>query len=259
MSKKIFVMLFLIMTFACGCAKKNEGPDLYDSIRKRDELVVGMTFDSKPFSYIDSDGRAKGVEVDLVREIANRMLGSKDKVVFKKLIPQERIKAANYDDIDIVISAITINRARKKIVEFSEPYFIAGQVVCVKKDSDIKSIKDLINKKVVVLLGTTGEESIERFAPNALIWGFVDTEEAIDEFKSSPVDAIITDDSLLRGLAMENGEYMLLPKRLTEEPYGIAFEKSSQSKKFKKELNKIIKEMKDDGTIFTIEEEWNLH
>lgn len=259
MFKKIFVILFFIAFTACSFVQNKDDVDLYESIINKDSITVGMTFDSKPFSFIGSDGSFQGVEVDLIKEITERMLGSKDKVVFKKLTPKQRIIAAHSKDIDIVISAITINSERKKIVDFSDPYYEAGQVICVKKDSNINSVADLINKKVVVLLGTTGEDSIKRFAPNAFIWGFIDTDQAIEEFKTSPVDAIITDDSLLRGLAMDNGDYQILPKRLTKEPYGIAFKKSKSSKTFKRKLNEIIKEMKTDGTMFMIEDSWEVH
>lgn len=257
--KKIFWIFIFIIFVVSACAKKNDKIDLYESIIKRDKIIVGVSFDSKPFAFKDSDGEIKGIEVDLAKAIAERMLGDKNKVMFKNITPQERMKAVIRGDVDMVISTMTITPQREKIVTFSEPYFVAGQVICVRKNSKIETINDLINKRVIVILGTTGEENIKRFAPNALIWGYINNSEAINAFKRGSADAITTDDSLLQGLAMDNSGYMILPERLTKEPYGIIFQKSKQTKSFKNKINKIINEIKLDGTFDMIKEKWGVY
>jgi len=261
MLKRIFLLLILIgFTSSCyAYAKENTRTDLYKSIIKRDKMIVGISFESKPFGFKGTDGKVKGLEVDLAREIAKRLLGNENKVTFKNVTTQDRIKEAKLGDVDMVISTITITPQRNKIVDFSVPYFIAGQVICVRKDSKIESVDDLLNKKVIVELGTTGEKNIKHFAPNALIQGYDNNSDAINAFKDGVGDAITTDDSLLRGLVMDNSNYTILPKRLTKEPYGIAFQKSKQTKLFKKNVNKIIKEMSLDGTLATIKNKWDIN
>ncbi len=258
MPRKLLGLLFLIILVSCGCAQKSNEPDLYQTILKKDKIVVGTSFNSKPFAFVDKDGKVKGIEADLAREIAKRMLGDPNKVVFKDITPQERIKAVKAGDVDILISTMTITPRRKRLISFSEPYFVAGQVVCVKKDRKIESIDDLINKRVIVILGTTGEDNIRRFAPNIFIWGYGNNEEAINAFKNEGAEAITTDDALLQGLAMENSNYVILPKKLTEEPYGIAFRKSRNTKAFKENLNKILNDIHDDGTLNAIKEKWGV-
>lgn len=260
MLRKVFwlSMLMLIVFASCGFAKNNNKTDLYEAIIKKDKMTVGISFDSKPFGFKDPDGQIKGMEADLAREIANRILGSKNKVVFKNVSPQERMNAAMSDDVDMVISTMTITRQRKKFVDFSVPYFVAGQAICVRKDSEIDSLEDLINKRVIVILGTTGEKNIKRFAPTALIQGYADNAAAINAFKSGSDDAITTDDALLQGLAMGNKEYIILPKRLTTEPYGIALRKSRYANSLKNNINKIINDMRLDGTLEAIKDKWGL-
>ncbi len=258
MFKKVFWLLLLIILVISGCIKNNKN-DLYKSILQKDKLIVGVSFVSKPFAFKDSDGQMKGIEVDLAKEIAERMLGDENKVVFKNVTPQDRMKAVTSGNVDIVISTMTITPERNKLVNFSDPYFVAGQVICVRKDSKIETIDDLINKKVIVILGTTGEQNIRRFAPNALIRGYIDNSEAINAFKSGSSDAITTDDSLLQGFVMDNNSYIILPNKLTEEPYGIAFEKSQQATIFKKNLNKIINEIRLDGTFDMIKDKWGVY
>ena len=259
MLKKVFWLLLIFLLVISGCAQKINRIDLYESIIKKDKIIVGISFNSKPFAYKDSDGKLKGIEVDLAKEIAKRMLGSENKVEFRNVTPQDRIKVAMSEDVDMVISTMTITPQRNKLVYFSEPYFVAGQVICVRKDSKIKTIDDLINKRVIVILGTTGEQNIRRFAPNALIRGYIDNAEAINAFKTGSADAITTDDSLLQGLVMDYRSYVILPNRLTEEPYGIAFKKSENVNSFKRNLNKIINDIKQDGTLDMIKDKWGVY
>ena len=257
MLRKIFLILILIVFISIGCSKSQI--DLYESIVQKDNLTVGLSFDSKPFGFKDMDGQIKGMEADLAREIAKRILGDEDKVIFKNVTSQDRIKAVKSGDVDIVISTMTITPQRKKLINFSEPYFEAGQVICVKKDSKIDSLYDLINKKVIVILGTTGEKNIKRFAPNAVIRGYANNSDAIDAFKSGSADAITTDDSLLQAFVTENKDYIFLPYKLTKEPYGIAFKKSRQAKTFKTTLNEIVTKIKYDGTLGNIKEKWGIY
>lgn len=257
MFKKTFWLLILIALAACGCGGKIKN-NLYDKIVERDKLIVGVSFDSKPFSFMDEKGEIRGMEADLAREIAKRILGNKDKVIFKDLTPQDRMKAVMAGDVDMVISTMTITPQRSRMISFSSPYYVAGQAICVKKDSDIDSHYDLINKRIIVILGTTGEKNIKKFAPNALFQGYSTNSEAIEAFKTGIDDAITTDDSLLQGLTTENKDYIILPERLTREPYGIAFEKSGKTKDFQEAVNEFIKEMKFDGTLKNLKDKWGI-
>lgn len=258
MSKKILLLLILSVFVLNGCGFNKNQNNLYNTIIQRDNMIVGISIDSKPFGFKGSDGKIKGIEADLAREIANKILGSKDKVTFKNITSQDRIKAVISGDVDMVISTMTITPERKKIVNFSDPYYIAGQVICVRKDSKINSLDDLMNKRIIVILGTTGEENIRRFAPNALIQGYSNNIDALNAFKEGSDDAITTDDSLLHGFVIENEGYMILPIKLTEEPYGIAFKKSNQANLFKQNINKIINEIRFNGTFDSIKDKWGI-
>lgn len=259
MFKKVFLLLILTVFVLSGCAKRNNKADLYQSIVKNDKIIVGISFDSKPFGFKASDGQVKGIEADLAREIAERILGDKNKVEFRDVASQDRINALSSGYVDMVIATMTITPERKKLVNFSEPYFIAGQAICVRKDSKIDSHYDLINKRIIVELGTTGERNIKQFVPNALIQGYDTNSQAMDAFKNSTVDAITTDDSLLQGLVMENSNYMILPERLTEEPYGIAFKKSKLTDDLRNKINNVISEIKSDGTFEALKYKWGLN
>lgn len=254
MLRKIFWLLITLIFVSNVCHARNH--NLYDSIAKKGKMVVGTSFDSKPFSYLDKDGQVKGFEADFAREIAKRLLGDDGKVEFKDVKSQDRISAVASGTVDMVISTMTITSTRKRQVDFSVPYFVAGQAIAVRGDNKIDSIYDLINKRVIVVLGTTGERNIKQFAPNVFILGYNDNSEAMDAFINGEGDAITTDDALLQGLVAQDDKYKLLPKRLTSERYGIAFKKSRHTKLLRQKVNEIIKDMKSDGTLQAIKDKW---
>lgn len=258
MFKKTFIIIFMLIFFVSGCSSPDKNQDVYKSIIKRDKLIVGVQYDAKPFGFIDADGKLKGVDVDIARELAKRILGDENKVKFKQVAPSTRIQAVTAGDVDVVIATMSITPQRRTIVDFSDPYFIAGQAIVVPLDSDITTYNDLNNKNVIVVLGTTGERNLRYFVPSAIVQGYKNYAEAFKAFKEGQADAITTDDSLLMGFVMDNKDYKILPKRFTQEPYGIAFKNSEDAASLKVNINRILSDMKSDGTLNNIKKKWNV-
>lgn len=258
MFKKIFILIFMLVFLTYGCAKNEKPQDIYRTIINRDKLIVGVQYDAKPFGFIDENGKLEGVDVDIAKELAKRILGDESKIEFREVSPSTRIEAITSGEVDMVIATMSITPQRKLIVSFSDPYFIAGQAIAVPIDSDIKTYNDLNNRNVIVVLGTTGEKNLRYFVPSAVIQGYKNYSEAFKAFKERKADAITTDDSLLIGFVMDNKNFKILPKRLTQEPYGIAFKNSEDAASLKINVNRMLQDMKSDGTLNTIKKKWNV-
>ena len=125
MKKLLVYILFFSGLIFSGCGKQ-DNQDLYQTILQKGKIVVGTSFDSKPFSYMDASGYVQGFEADLGREITKRILGKESNIEFRNVTSQDRIKAVASEDVDIVISTMTITPQRKREVNFSKPYFTAG-------------------------------------------------------------------------------------------------------------------------------------
>lgn len=256
--KKILLMLLVVCFFLVGCAPKEVNEDIYQKIQNRGRIVVGIQYDAKPFGFVDKDGTLKGVDVDVAREVAKRIFGSPSKVEFKQVTPSTRIQAITTGDVDMVIATMSITPQRLQIIDFSTPYYMAGQAIVVPTNSKITSVNSLNNKRVIVVLGTTGERNLRYFAPSSIMQGYMNYQDAFRAFKLGHTDAMTSDDALLLGFVMDNKGYKILPKRLTEEPYGIAFEKSDNALALKNNLNRIIDDMRSDGTLNKIEDKWGI-
>lgn len=259
MKKFIGLILILSLFIFTGCGKKPVKTSL-DKIIDRDLLIVGINYNSKPFGYKSNiTGKIEGFDADLARYIAKDIIGNERKIEFVEVTPNTRIESVTSSKVDMVIATMTATPQRQFLVDFSQPYYVAGQTALVKEDSDIYSFSDLRKKTIIIVLGTTAEKNIRTIIPNAKVIGYKDYASAFKAFKDGKADAISTDDTILTGFLMDNNQgYRILKNKISREPYAIAI-KQQDDKKLKNALDVIITRMKKDGTIASLKKKWHLH
>lgn len=251
----IIAMVFLL--FVTGCNKKEDlNVDTLDKILTRGKIIVGVKYDTKPFGYINEKQELVGYDIDLAKRIAKELLGDENKIEFKQVTPSNRILALNSGQVDMVIATMTITNQRSAIVDFSVPYYIAGQAVLVPSKSDIVTMSDLNGKKVIIIFGSTSEKNLRLIAPEASIVGFKTYTSGYSSLKQGRADAMTSDDSILMGFVMADSSVKLLPKRYTKEPYGIGFKKGPDSERLKTRVNSIIKDMETSGELKQLKSKW---
>lgn len=260
--KKVVVFLLVGLMFVFGMAgcektKKEEGKEKAKekvvTELKDGKLTLGSDTAFPPFEYEEGD-KVVGFDVDLGTEIGKRMDVEVEFVptAFDGIIP-----ALNAKKFDGIMSAMTITDERKKEVDFSDPYIDSNQSLTVKKDSGIKSVKDLSGKILGVQRGTTGELTAQK---NQTTWGvteiksYDDTLLAFEDLKAGRIAGIINDFPVSAYLAKKTPELEVVEEIPTNEQYGIALRK--ESKDLKKKIDEALKEIKDDGTYDTIFEKW---
>ncbi|MGF9819795.1 ABC transporter substrate-binding protein [Brevibacillus agri] len=225
-------------------------------IKERDKFVVGVKYDLNLFGLKDpSTGNVEGFDIDIAKAIAKKVLGDENKIELKEVTSKTRIPMLKNGEIDAIIATMTITEERKKEVDFSDVYFMAGQSLLVKKDSPINSIKDLQKgMKVLTAKGSTSAKNIRESAPDAEVLEFENYAEAFTALKAGQGDALTTDNALLYGMAKQDPNYRVTEETFTEEPYGIAINKGDAE--FVKTVNDLLKEMKENGEYDKIYEKW---
>jgi len=251
---RILTLLLLAALFLTGCGRE---PSTLDTIKHKSRIVVGVKNDSKPFGYLEN-GKLKGFDIDIAREIAKGLLHTESPSVveFKVLTPGERIYALNAREVDMVIATMSVTPQRLELVNFSKPYYKAGLAVLTHEDSRISSASMLNNKNVAVVLGTTGEPNIRYLAPKARIRGAKTYPEAFNLLKRGEVDAVFADDSLLYGFVLDNKDYKIQSRRYSEEFYAIAVRK--EDKKLQRALDLTIEKLQDSGELAKLRKKHNL-
>lgn len=248
MSKYVVLFLLLCMLFSTAVWSKT----IVDEIKARGELVVGSDAAYPPFEFVDKDGNIVGIDIDIVKAIADH-LGVKLRIVntsFDGIIPALLAKK-----FDIIISAMTITPERAKQVDFSIPYYNAGQLITVREDDNrIKSEKDLQGKIVAVQLGTTGQFYAESLPGIKEIRKFETVDGAFLELKNGRVDAVIADDLTSLAFVKSTKGLKIINKLLTKEQYGIAVRK--EDKALLREINIVIARLKKEGVIEKLRNKW---
>lgn len=262
MKKVIFLLLICFLSLGLtGCGSK-EPKDLLSRIKLKNKIIIGIKNDSKPFGYIEND-ELKGFDADIAKSVSRRLLGdiTGDLIEFVYVTPESRIIDLNSGKVDIVIATMSVSTNRSHVVDFTTPYFVAGQALLVPNGSKINSMESLNTKKVGIILGTTGERTVRQLAPNATIIGKKNYNDAFNLLVENKVDAILADDSILYGFIIDKKGYKILPARYTKEYYAIALRKGKETEALKEELNKHLDYMQQSGRLNRIKEKWipNLH
>ncbi|MCH6267386.1 transporter substrate-binding domain-containing protein [Neobacillus citreus] len=239
--------LFLILTiFIAACGSKETSTS---GEKAKDEKVykVGVDTTYPPFEYKEGNDY-KGIDIDLINAIA------KNQGIKIELNPMDFggiIPAMQANQLDVAIAGMSITDERKKVVDFSTPYFDAGLTVVVKKDnSTIKSVNDLKGKTVAVKKGTTGAKYAEDNASKLEIKvvQFNDSPAMFQEVSNGNADALIEDYPVISyAIAQKDLGLKIVGDRLNGDQYGIAVLKG-QNQDVLKKINKGLEELKKDGT-----------
>jgi putative glutamine transport system substrate-binding protein len=226
-----------------------------ETIKKRGKLVVGVKYDTFLFGYKDpQDGQVKGFEIDLMKELAKRMLGDENKLEVKEVNSKTRMKMLQGGDIDLICATMTITDQRKKEIDFSRVYFMAGQSLLVPVNSPIQTVKDTAGKKVATAKGATSGKNLEAVEPNAKIELFDNYADAFTALRAGRVDALTTDDSILMGMQQQDPNFKIVGGQFTQEPYGIGVDK--KNKDLLEYVNKFLDEIMQDGTYDKLYKKW---
>lgn len=217
-----------------------------DEVKKRGRLIAGVKADFPPFGYVDSAGKNLGFDVDVAHLFAKALFGDENKVELVAVTSGNRIPFLQSGKIDIIIASVTITDERRKVVEFSDPYFMSGGLLLVPRNSPIQGVQNLAGKTVAVIQGAIQDKDIEQLAPQATRLKFGKVSEAVLAVKGGRADAFSQDDILVLTLAKENPDLKAVGKPFTPRPYGIAVRKGDVE--FIKWVNGQLAKMKKDGT-----------
>jgi aspartate/glutamate/glutamine transport system substrate-binding protein len=250
----IITLCFVVVL--TGCTKKEQNINTLDKIIKRGKIIVGVKYDAKPFGYINEKHELVGYDVDLAKYIAQSILGDENKIEFKQVTPSSRILALNSDQVDMIIATMTITNQRKRVIDFSIPYYMTGQSILVPMNSKITSMSDLNGKKVIIVFGSTAEKKLRLIAPEATIIGFKTYISGYNAFKQGMADAMTSDDTILMGFALADNSVKLLPQRYSHEPYAVAFKKGPASLSLKNRVNRILEDIQRTKELDRLKYKW---
>ncbi len=223
-----------LTVFCSGCATLNSSEtSRLNLIQKRGELKCGVSGKIAGFSFLRSDGRYEGFDVDICRAMAAAFIGDPSKVQYRPLTAPERFTALKTGEIDLLSRNTTFNLSRDSIggngVTFAPVVFHDGQGLMVKKSSGIKNIKQLANSNICVGSGTTTEQNLnDAFQERKLSYTpikYQDLNQVVAGYIQGRCKAMTSDRSQLaaaRSAFPKSENHVILKEILSKEPLAPA-------------------------------------
>lgn len=259
--KSILTVLMSSVLLMSGCTSGGDSSssDEIQKIKDRGVLRIGTKVDVPKFGYKDpATNEVDGLEIDIARAIAKKILGDESKIETQAVAAKTRGPLLDNGEVDLVIATFTITEERKESYNFSDAYFTDGVALLVKKDGGYKTLKDLDGKTIGVSQSSTTKDSLSKEAESLGITLNFSEYATYPEIKaaldSGRVDCFSVDSAILSGYLDDST--VILDDRYNPQEYGVASKKSNES--LAKVVNEVINEMKESGELDKLIEKWEI-
>jgi glutamate transport system substrate-binding protein len=227
------------------------GSPAFDKMKQRGKVVIGVKEDQPGLGLKDpTTGKYSGFDVEIARLVAAKLgFDPETKIEYKAIPSASREQAIVNGDIDYYVGTYSITDKRKELISFAGPYFIAGQDLLVRKDeSAITGPETLKGHKVCSVTGSTPIQRVrdQKLTEDANVVEFKTYSECVTKLDQKEVDAVTTDDAILKGYAaQEPDKFKVVGKTFSTEKYGIGLAKNDQALRDK--VNDILQAAIDGG------------
>jgi basic membrane protein A len=217
-------------------------------------VKVGINAEYPPFESVDENKNIVGFDPDLMNAIAAR---AGFDLEFINTRWDGIFVALQSGEFDAVSSAATITAEREEIVDFSNPYFNAGQMIAVKAENadTIQTPADLAGRRVGVQAGTTGDIAASDMQGVEVV-RYDEITLAFQALGAGDIDAVVNDGPVSAEIISKNPELgaVLVGDPFTDEFYGIAV--NSDKPELLDAINTALDEVIADGTYAEIYQKW---
>jgi glutamate transport system substrate-binding protein len=228
-----------------------DGSPTFTAMTQRGRVVIGVKEDQPGLGFKDATtGQYSGFDVEVARLVAAQLGFGADKIDYKAVPSASREDAISRGEVDYYVGTYTINDKRKERVSFAGPYFVAGQSLLVRNDESAITGKDTLKgKKVCSVTGSTPIQRVkdQQLTEPANIVEFQNYSQCVDQLLSKQVDAVTTDDAILKGYAAQQPDKLkVVGEAFSTEPYGIGLNHDDSA--LRNKVNDILQAAETDGT-----------
>ncbi len=243
MKKTILILLSLCLLLslaACGATAK--APEAKPAEEGKAEAPTFTTVEAgklhmatnaafPPYEMIgDKDNEYIGIDVEIAGLIAEK-LGLE--LVVDDMDFGAVITSVQQGKSDMAMAGLTVNEERKKNVDFTTSYAKGIQVVIVTEDSDIASIDDLADNKIIgTQANTTGYFYCSAPVEDGgygedMVVAYENGPTAVKALLDGKVDAVVIDNEPAKAFVAQNKGLKILETNFTEEDYAIGISKDN--------------------------------
>ena len=241
--KKFFAMLIAVMMILSAFAALAENGTL--------TMCTNAAF--PPYEFYDEDGNATGIDVEIAKAIGAK-LGYDVEVIdieFAQCIPG--VQSGKYD---FSAAGMTVTEERKEMVQFTDTYATATQVIIVPEACEMTSLDDFVEAngtvKVGVQMATTGDLYTtwdHEDEGKGTVGRHTNGAAAVQALLAGKVDCVVIDNEPAKNFVAQNEGLKILDTAYAVEDYAMAFAKDSP---IFADFNDALAELLEDGTVKSI-------
>lgn len=182
MSAKYLLAGILALCIAAGTA-----------VAAENELRVGIEGEYPPFSEVSKKGELVGYDVDIALALCQQM---NLKCVLIKTDWDNLIPSLGAGKIDVIVASMSITDERKKLVDFTNPYY-SNKIQFVSSKSVPFDMSNLAGRKLGTQVGTIAAGWLEANAKGAEVKLYPNQDEVFAALGSGEIDAILADNFVI--------------------------------------------------------------
>jgi len=247
MKRRLTLLFLALMLPSPVLAQELQGT--LKKIKETNTIAIGYPTASRPFAFVDDDGKPAGYSIDLCLRIVagvQQQLGLRDlQIKWVPVTHENRIPSLVRGTTDIECGSTTNSLSRQEQVDFSLMTFVDAGSLLVKTNSGIRGIGDLGGKRVAVIPGTTTEKaltgSLQGRYVNAHVIKVQDHDDGLAALEKGTTDAYASDEVLLFGLALtakDPTKVRLAEQYFSYEPYGLMLRRGDPA--FRLAVNRVL-------------------
>lgn len=259
--KKLLAMFAVVacaaVLSACNDQKaesKAQADESLNKVKAAGEFVLGLDDSFPPMGFRDKDNNIVGFDIDLATEVCAR-LGVKLKT--QPISWDAKEQELNTGKIDCIWNGMSVDSARAKAMNLSDPY-LKNRMIFTVKDKALANLAALAGKKIAVQNGSTAQKLLDASEAGKAakeIVPFDDNQTALMDLDKGGVDAVFLDEIVAKYWIVTNAkDYTVLEEGLSDEVYAVGFRKKDQA--LRDAVNSTLAAMKADGKFDEISAKW---
>ena len=258
--KKIIALMLAVLTamaMFAACGKSEEAAPAEESA-DLGTIVVATSGSGEPYSLLHDDGTWTGIDADMWAEIEKRTGWD------------VQIEQAAFDAIwglldteraDVSANCWAVKPERVEKYYATIPYYGDAQCVIVpESNTDINEFADLAGKVVGVTNGQAAQTIIEDMGKEIgfEVVLYEDSAVAMNDLNLGRIDAFANTTTNVNNFMHYNEgiKFRFLEEDLMANNVAYFLPKTERGEQIRDELNKVLQEMLDDGTVAAITEKW---
>lgn len=254
MSSRTSALCAALVTASLGGACVAAHADQLQDIMQRKELRCGTFADVPPFAAPDPKTREMaGFDVDLCGAIA-RHLGVTARIT--PLSVEARVPEVKLGHVDIAVANLAYTLGRADQIQFSDPYYIAKEMLAVKASDPGKTKDDFKGKRLASTKGSTSELSIKLNGSDPLT--FQDTGSVFMSVQQNKAAGMVANTMTIVKLVNESKkggvELKMIEDPMLLEPIGVGMKKDEPALLAK--INETLVALDKGGEINQLWDKW---